>query len=135
LKTGYRIEIQKDLSEEQMIAAKRAADNFIDMTLEKSGKYGDGGRTSSSWYKRGILGYFIDSDGKITSEITELIFRRHTRNKRIFAIIKLDTLILPNGDPIKLNNCMCVYHRGGQKVTYKVRPETFLYFEIGDIKG
>ena len=136
MKIGFRIEIQNDLNEQELEVAKKFADYFIEKS--KDGKYPyktDGGRSSKAFWRRGIVGFSINSKeierirfGSKENEIN-LIFRRHSRNKRIFAVVREECL------EFESEQCPCALHKGGKKAKYKVRPKTFIYYEIGDIKG
>ncbi len=113
MKRGFRIDIQIELSETQLTRAKQYSDSFIISTLNDSKKrYGGmkshGGRDTP--FSRGsCLGL---GDG--------LYFMRINRHKRIFGVVKKDTI-----------DDNCEYG----KLTFKVKPKTFTYAQIGDIKG
>ena len=137
---GFRIEIQADLSSEEMVIAKKFADQWIADVKAHDWSWKHRTRGGySSYYRRGVFGEGVwlreeDSANSIWNEY-QLVFRRHTRHSRTFAIVKADTLIRLDGSPLDLKQCMCPIHRGAQKVKYTERPSTLIYFEIGNIKG
>ncbi len=112
MKTGFRIDIQSDLNDKELIIAKNTCDNFIIYTLKDPKKrYGGiksyGGRDTP--YSRGS-GILLNDN---------LYFMRINRHKRIFGVVKK-------------NN---VSYNG--KFTFKnnIQPPMFTYAQIGDIKG
>lgn len=115
MKIGFRIDIQSDLNEEEMLIAKKFSDDFIIRTLQDPKKrYGGsdsyGGRDTP--YSRGSC----MSLGK------ELNFRRINRHKRIFGVTRMNTL---DGET----------EYGKLKFKNDVVPKMILYAQIGDIKG
>jgi len=137
---GFRIEIQEDLSSEETKIAKKFADQWIDDVKAHDWSWKHRTRAGySSYYRRGRFGEGVwlheESSPSTIWKKYQLVFRRHTRHKRVFAIVKANTLTSPDGSLLNLNQCMCPIHRGGQKVKYVERPDTFVYFEVGCIKG
>ena len=127
---GFRIEIQKDLTDKENKAAIKFIDYWVADVMEHGCSWKHRTRGGhSSYYRRGIYGQPVwDPDTGESS--STLVFRRHSHNRRIFAVIRIDTLAAARHD-----GCICPIHRGGQKVKYKIRPETEVYYEVGDIKG
>lgn len=75
--------------------------------------YKRGGRSSGSFYKRGILGLLVD--GFKSGVIPKYTFRRLSKHRRWFGVIPITLLERKDGQPIKLNQCHCAIHAGGQK--------------------
>jgi hypothetical protein len=147
MKKGFEIQIQKNLSPEERAKAVEYANKFIKdtcghPTMNYLGMEKMGGYTTGLW--RGRFGMNIWND---------LVFRRISKNKRAFGIVKQDTLEVhndkplnrvdylrgggeptPNG-PVPNNMCNCPTHKGALKVRFKTRPEMEVYARIGDVKG
>ena len=155
MKQGYRIEIEKGLSLEHKQAAEQFADRFIRQVQDNGGRYPRlSGYGSKCWYKRGMLGLTLGG-GDSSSPLDSLTFRRKVKSKRIFIICKVNNLKLKNtkinkdilGDRLSCLNtvddfkiedikmCMCTKHKGGLQVSFRKEPETYIYYEEGDIKG
>ena len=132
MKEGFQIEIQKDITDDELSAAKQFANEFISRTCRNYMVFHLGGRTGGfrSYLRRGRFGYLISKE-------TGLVFRRITRNKRIFGIVKYTELSDKETNRLpKMNMCMCPKHRGGLKVRWaNKKPETFVYARVGEIKG
>ena len=140
---GFRIEIQSDLTEEELSYARKFADWFIRVAKSPT-SYADkqGGLSSHAFWRRGILGCPIGSAIGVVDKAwighfndTNLVFRRHCRNRRVFAAVRTNTLERIDGSPLALDDCICAKHNGGQRVKYKTRPETEFYHEEGEISG
>ena len=71
--------------------------------------------------------------GRLFSTKHNLVFRRISKNKPIFAIIKSHHLTLVDGSAINLNQCICGNHLGGIKVKTLKQPEMFVFYE--DLKN
>jgi hypothetical protein len=113
MKIGFRIDIQKDLNDDEMKAAKKYADTFIIQTLQDpKKKYGGaqsyGGRDTP--FSRGSC-LNLNSD--------KLHFLRINRHKRIFGVIRSNNL--DDND-------------GYGKLKIK-KVDMIMYAQIGDIKG
>jgi hypothetical protein len=113
MKIGFRVDIQSDLSDVQLVRAKQYSDSFIISTLSDSKKrYGGmkshGGRDIPF------------SRGSCIGLGEGLYFMRINRHKRIFGVVKKDTI-----------EDNCEYG----KLKFKIKPKTFIYAQIGDIKG
>ncbi len=136
MKEGYEIQVQSDLpsnvKEEAIRWARVWGENH------KTG-YGVGKTTSSNqktYFNRGSFGIWLNDKGwGFAIENSNLVFRRISRNRRVFAIVCVDVLERTDGQPIKIDQCACPQHRGGQKVRFKTRPEMETVFTWGDIKG
>lgn len=124
MREGFRLVYHKDVPSELIQLAKELLKTQLKYMIDG---YKTGGKSSSSFYKRGILGYYYKDTG--------LVFRRLSTNRRIFGIVHKDQL---EGD-INWNQCICAYHLGGTKVTMKDGPyfedKYITWAEIGDIKG
>ena len=130
MKTGFQIQIQKDLSYHEHNLSADFANDFISRTCGNSMKYAlptSGGYRS--YLRRKRFGFLFDADNT-------LVFRRISPKQRKFGIVKADTLVEMSGNDINLNKCMCPIHLGSTKVKWKdKRPEMNIYATIGDIKG
>jgi hypothetical protein len=123
MKAGYQIQIESGLPPELDSKAREMADNFIN---GYKGKYGLGGRGSHSFYRRGIYG--------LRHKDKDLVFRRISKNRRVFGVVQPKHLKLLDGSEPNLNWCMCAIHLGGQRV--KMDPiDTYIYYTEGEIKG
>lgn len=144
MKKGFEIFIQKDLSIEEKEKAVNFCKCFVDKTCAdpKMRYFGvkGGGYTSGLW--RGRLGLSVNWD-------KNLVFRRISKNKRSFAVVRLETLevfndkvlhkthgrnLIQNGGDL-IKHCMCPQCRGSIKVRFKTKPDMELYIRIGDVKG
>lgn len=134
MKTGFQIEIQKDLTEKEVETAKKFANEFITKTCGNNMVFYLGGKTAGyrSYLRRGRFGYLINEDKEFG-----LVFRRASWNKRIFGIFKYTELLdKETNEPPRIKMCMCPKHRGGLKVKWKTeKPESFTYAMVGDVKG
>jgi len=140
MKEGFQIEIQKDLSDPDMKLAQNFANEFISKTCRDHMVFSYGGRTGgyASYIRRGKFGYLLLKPTKEGYfENTDLVFRRLSKNQRIFGIVKYTKLIdKATGKTPNINQCMCPKHRGGLKVRWAdKKPETFVYARVGEIKG
>jgi hypothetical protein len=146
MKKGFEIQIQKSLSPEERAKAVEYANKFISDTCKHPkmnylGMNKMGGYTTGLW--RGRFGFNIWND---------LVFRRISKGRRVFGIVKQETLEVFNDKPLnKLgykhghhhtpngevpnNCCSCPTHKGAIKVRFKTRPEMETYATIGDVKG
>lgn len=143
---GFRIEIQKDLTPEEDIEARKMANKFPSDYKER--------HESSAFFRRGKLGL------PCNDKDFNLYIRRASTHRRIFHIVREDTLelvqckqnekILFDDDddgtytvkydyiglcPTKIDMCMCAVHKGGLRVKLKKPIETYIYREEGIIKG
>lgn len=152
MKILFEIYIQKDLTDEEKSKAKEFCQYFIDSTLSDSKKryFGvvGGGYTSGLWRGRLGLALFYGQPGAKKWD-ENLVFRRISKNKRKFAVVRIDTLevyndkyldkshykyrdLLPNG-PIPNTHCYCPRHKGSIKVRFKQIPELELFESVKDI--
>lgn len=150
MKTLFEIYIQKNLTEEEKNKAKEFCQFFVDKTLSDPKKryFGctGGGYTSGLWRGRLGLAVFYGQPG-VKEWDKNLIFRRISKNKRKFAVVRKDTLevyndkhldktdydreLYPNG-PIP-DICICPRCRGSIKVRFKQMPDLELFASIKDI--
>lgn len=124
------IKIQRDLSQDQIRRAITHINRFIVETIKDDGRYcGASGGGRRSYLRRGRFGYLLDT------KQNDLTFRRISRNKRIFAVVHVSTLLdKETGKPVNLDRCMCPHHLGGTKVKWKNEPEFFTHFKTDGIK-
>lgn len=130
MKRGFQIEIQKDLTTEIDAIARQQADKWIAFMKDGYNKSSGGGRTSC--FRRGALGTIIPKSG--------LVFRRISKNRRVFAFVHYTTLQLLSGAKIDPDGYH-YYCRGYGNVSSKHdkvifdRPETYIYYTEGETKG
>jgi len=132
---GFQIEIQKDLTEKELENAIDFAIEWIGRTCSNDLTYYLGGKTGGykSYLRRNRFGFMINHTNTLVSNT--LVFRRISTGRRIFGIIRANTMIKPNGSEFKLKQCMCPKHRGGERVIWRDnKPETFIYAKVGRIK-
>lgn len=133
---GFKICIQADLSAEEMIIAKRKANDFIKYALEHNLKWQ--GLTRGGWrgkgtnLKRGRLGGPVFAEG-YDGGYSPLRFRRRQRNKRVFEICREDNFIQRDGSPLPTKTCKCGDHLGDTKVKRVKDYPVIDYCTIGDI--
>ncbi len=145
MKNGIQIEIQIGLSETEDKEARLFSNNFLKEYITNGMKFKNTQGGYYSYYKRGVVGL------RFSRELN-LYFRRASKNKRIFQIVKEEELkpaTTESGnfvskhyshDKIETKNindlCMCPRHVGQLKVSNKYGDtKTYLYAIIGDIKG
>jgi len=137
MKKGFQIEIQKDLSEEEKVVAIKFANEWTKDIIDNDLSWKD--RTRGGWrslYKRGVVGFRLRDN-------SELYFRRASRSRRIFQIVrgkdlKIEPQEMKYGGTFDggLDGCMCPGHLGGLKVSTKYGDiETEVYCTVGNIKG
>lgn len=133
MKQGFQIEIQKDLSSELKAIAEKYADKFIQHTKENNGSWKDWSR--GGWDRRltrGVVGITIhDSNHRPDNA---LVFRRASKTRRIFQIVKRDLVIQPE----HRSRCVCgkYGHSGGTKAIVKYGDiPCEIYYQTGFIKG
>jgi len=129
---GFQLEIQKDLSEIDMKKAINFANNWISKTMSNDNlTYHLGGR-SGGWHSYLRCNRF----GYMNKNIAQLVFRRISTKRRVFGIVRADTMVKPDISEINLKQCMCPIHRGGERVVWRNgKPKTFVYATVGSIKG
>lgn len=131
MKRGFQILLHKDIPAKYIDAAKAECDRFIVIASSEKG-YRTGGQNSSSFYQRGILGREVSNTER------SIVFRRLVKNRRVFGIVPVSSLVNQDGSDVKLEHCMCSYHDGGKRVRFKdgFKQQDFVqYYETGDIKG
>lgn len=132
MKKGFQIEIQKDLSEKEYKDAIEFANDWISQTCDNDMVFRLGGKTGGwhSYIKRGVFGFMPYRDNN-------LVFRRISTSRRVFGIVKADTMTKPDGLEVNLNRCACSNCRGGERVIWRdnKKPKTFIYATVGEIKG
>ena len=133
---GFQIEIAKNLDLDQLNVATTFAKKWITEVIANDLSWKQ--ETSGGWksfYQRGVAGLKI-SDG--------LYFRRASKSRRIFQIVRGDDLIIKpqimkhgsEHDGRLGTKCMCPGHEGGLVVENKYGDiDTFVFARIGDIKG
>ena len=130
MKKGFQIEIQKDLTPKEYKLAVKEANEFIYGACKNGlmySKYTSGGYRS--YLRRRRFGRRFDKENN-------LVFRRISVHKRIFGVVKVDTMVDSLGNDVNLKQCMCPIHLGGVKVKWRHgKPEMGIYATIGDIKG
>lgn len=151
---GYEIYIQKDLSDIDKDRAKKFCQLFIDRTEADPKKryWGEmgGGYVTGMWRNR--LGKSLHlPDEKQYDPV--LRFRRISKNKRIFAVVHIDTMeiyndkyldkahksyrdIEPDG-PIQRTHCSCPRHEQSLKVRFinNKPPELEFFYKTGEARG
>jgi len=143
MKKGYRLEIQKDLSDFELEIAKQECKFFKKMVQQNNGMWNNVSRGGWKHGKplarneHGSLIYVTHVRSGSAIE-TDLVFRRLSKTKRIFGVVKRNLLVSKEdgkrGKEIKNSSCSCRECLGGTKV--KMDPvETFTYYEEGEIKG
>lgn len=135
MKQGYKVQVQADLEPSLKAEAIRWAKEWGEKHKTGYGYGVVGGSEKRTYYNRGSFGIWLDADRSFDATDGNLVFRRISKNRRVFGIIHIDTLERKDGEPIVINQCMCPIHRGGQKVRFKYRPKMETIFEWGDIKG
>ena len=139
MKKGYRIEIDKSLSEKELESAKEYADAWIKDVNSNNGMYNDragGGQSSRAFWRRGIFGFHFNHRNVADGKERAMTFRRKITTKRVFIITLAENLVdKVTNKSVNLKNCICAYHLGGTKVKFKKTPDTFTYYETGEIKG
>lgn len=124
MERGFQIEIQKGLKNEERIAAIEFANWFVNesLTHDMSWRHLTNGGWGTNWeggaLRRGGKGWSVQLRGKNLNEMEiELIFRRASKNRRIFQIVRKK-----------------LFGIGQDKVTYGEIPTEF-YCRYGEIKG
>lgn len=126
---GYRIEIEKDLGLTDKYSAIRFANEFIgEVTVNGNWNHltGGGWKGGRHWpIQRGVYGKSIGGS-------PNLVFRRASKNKRIFQIVNKKHLIFK--EPDKVSDCVCIEHLGGLKVKNQYGDiDCYTYYETGSI--
>ncbi len=152
MKKGFQIEIQEDLTEHEKELAILFSDGFLKRYLE-DGKtwYTKGGY--KPYLRRRMFGWDLSpssifkgvpEDKKYSHLLTKgsygLVFRRASKARRIFQIVRNNLITLRNGEKVIKNAgdsmCMCRHHGGLEKVSTKYGDiKTKVYLTIGDLKG
>jgi hypothetical protein len=134
MKNGFRIMIECGLSAEEEQVARDFADKWAVEVMGAGGswvaRWSRGGW--HSYLRRGTFGYAMK--GTPTSQ-EALVFRRISRNRRIFAVMKAKHLRNPDGTEVEIHQYMCPKHLGGTKVIVPEMPEMKQFIEYGVIKG
>ncbi len=142
---GFSIEIDTVLTEEEDKLAREMADYFVETAgpdlnwAHSPSRIFSTGGGHASVTRRGILGlvFGYKEDHQVwTLSGNDLVFRRSSRNKRIFTISRPDILERVDGEPMRLERCHCGRcATSQQRVRYTKRPETYTYFSEGILKG
>ncbi len=151
MKNGLQIEIQSNLSTEEDKKARDYSNKFLKEYIEDGMKFKGTGGGWHSFYRRGTVGLRLDRD-------SDLYFRRASRHKRIYQIIKASEIKLTKKGEFLVtkenshmyhyhtnliktektleNSCKCPTCSGQLKVDNKYGDtKTYIYATIGDIKG
>lgn len=91
---------------------------------------------SGAFYRRGLFGLGLNANFKWNGDIV-YTFKRLSKNRRIFGLVPISELIAKS-PPLKLDQCMCAVHRGGQRVILRTpydEQNYVTFYETGDIKG
>lgn len=145
MKKGLEIRIQKDISKEDKVKIKKWLNiHFLSNVLSNDCQWNHLTRGGHGGWglKRGTLGYMFDKmyreefpggyeDGKYT-------FRRISRNKRIFGVVKLEDLeFIDEPYDQKKNACICSQCNGDKRVKMNLdNNEDFeTYCTIGETEG
>lgn len=135
MKTGYRILIQSDLDENSKKIAIEYCNDFFNKvgsqcSFKNAGYRRKTGGGHCSWFKRNTLGHVFDKN-------KSLVFRRISKNKRIFGVVKLQELVLKeNKQEIDITkSCNCPYCTDFRVEFKNNIPEMDFYFEFGEISG
>ena len=135
MKQGYEICVQTDLSPLLKIEAIKWAQTWGNNHKDGYGLGKTCGSGRRTYYNRGSFGIWLDEENSFTPTNSCLVFRRISRNRRIFGVVHVDTLERTDGSVIEIAQCRCPQHRGGQRVRFKERPIMETVFTWGDIKG
>lgn len=130
---GFQILIEDELSSDLDNEAIDFANKWVTRVINNDCSWRD--QTWGGWksyLRRGIFGFFISSK-KNTFE--DLVFRRISKHKRIFGILRAKHLRLLNGNMPNLNQCICYYHMGGQRVFIPNMPKMKIHITYGKING
>ena len=134
MKKGYRILLHKDIPLDLLDDSKKYCDLFIQEANTKG--YGrSGGHGDRAFFRRGVFGFLFNNFDKRNDSV---VFRRLSKNRRIFGILPINLLSSSDGTPINLKQCICAIHLGGTKVKIKngfQEKDYMTYYEVGDIKG
>lgn len=132
MKHGFKIVYHKSIEKtpelEQFLKKKK--DQFCSANSYKCRA------DSAAFYRRGLLGYGLNEKFTSNGDIV-FTFKRLSKGRRIFGIVPIQELV-PKNPPLKLNQCMCGIHRGGQRVNLATpyKDEDYIvFFETGEIKG
>lgn len=94
-------------------------------------------RDYGAYFRRGLFGFGIAEDFSTTyGKPIVYTFKRLSRGRRIFGIVPVSLLV--GRTELKLDQCPCAIHRGGQRVTLSApysESDYKTYFEVGKIKG
>jgi hypothetical protein len=131
---GFRIEIEKGLTSKQKQEAEAFATKWAADTLKNDGswveRWSRGGWRS--YLRRGTFGHRLS--GRETTPDT-LVFRRVSKKRRIFAVMRATHLRNLDGSEVNTEQCMCPEHLGGTRVMVPVMPDMKTLVEYGEIKG
>ncbi len=143
---GFQIEIQEGLTDDEAHVALKEANWFIKEVTGHGMSWKhmtEGGYRS--FYKRGTLGVRIRN--KDDSGDSGLYFRRASRTKRIFQVVRGADLNVKSGQAMNYDEaephngklgsaCRCPNHEGSLKVDTKYGDiKTDVYCTIGVISG
>jgi hypothetical protein len=135
MKQGYEVQVQANLPTPLKEEAKRWATEWAFNHKDGYGLGKVAGSNRKTYYNRGSFGIWLDERKDFAATDSGLVFKRISRNRRVFGVVHVDTLERTDGQEIVISQCMCPQHRGGQKVKFKERPQMETVFTWGDIKG
>jgi hypothetical protein len=124
-KKGFRLEIQKGLTPEERKLAEEECEDFA------TSKWSDSWATGEypNPMRRNVVGSPIKN--------SQLLFRRISKNRRVFGVVRANTVITDDGrlaDNLG-SGCHCGKCLGGIRARFVNRPEMEFFYERGDIKG
>ncbi len=132
---GFRIKIERGLSAEDKKKAQDFATKWALEVIENDcswvERWSRGGW--SSYLQRGTFGYSLNGRGAKNED--DLVFRRISKRRRIFAVMRAKHLRNLDGSEIDFKGCMCPDHLGGTRVIMPQRPALKTFMEYGEIKG
>lgn len=139
MKNGIKILIHNNIDEHDKNEIEKWLYNWIVNKYDNGiVNYKIGYSNSSSFYRRGILGFSLFNDSEHPLK-NKYFFKRLTKNRRIFGVIPINELIDKNTNQIPdTNMCMCAIHLGGIKVKLKKdfnENDYSIFFQIGEIRG
>jgi hypothetical protein len=151
MKKGFQIEIQSSLTEEEKYLAVKFSDKFLASWLQ-NGKTWYSKAGYKPMYRRRVRGLDLaphnvfageSQDKKYNHLMNEahtygLVFRRASKGRRIFQIVKDDMIVPRDKDKSGYckHGCICRHHGGKDKMATKYGDiKTNVYLTIGDIKG
>jgi hypothetical protein len=123
---GFRLEIQKDLTPDEREVAEEMCMEFATSRWSDNWATGEGPNS----LRRKVIGCCKPYNNP------KLLFRRISNGRRIFGVVRSDTVITDDGVLVsERSGCFCDSCTGGIKARFVNRPEMEFFYERGDIKG